>query len=186
MLIQKRILIKTQLPFFNEMDQHPTSLNCEPVNYDFFAGQHILVGSVSVVNDNEYVYVTIATQDGWEIKQTQVYAGPLSGLPGGSGNPKIGNFPYKTAHNPSVTSFTYKIKLNDFSSDSCFVIATHAEVIKRGIDGNITQEETAWGSGKQISSGGSWATYSEYCKCKSEDKDQEEEENNDNPGSIQG
>jgi hypothetical protein len=139
---------------------------CSAMVTNLFAGQHNLAGNVSVTNDETNLYITFNTQDGWVLNHTHVYAGPLSGLPkGANGNPKIGNFPYQAPHNPNVTSYTYTIPLSSVSADDCFIIATHAEVLRNSADGQTQQAETAWGAGTQITPGGSWASYFNYCKC---------------------
>ena len=140
---------------------------CEPSVNKFYAGQHMLAGNITVSNDAVNLFVTFNTVDGWLMKQTQLYVGAKSGLPAGAnGNPKIGNFPYKAPHKPMVTSYTYTIPLSSLKGDSCIIIAAHAEVIKVGANGQEYSGETAWGAGKEITPGGSWATYSDYCLCK--------------------
>ena len=145
-----------------------TTVPCEKTVTNFYAGQHILVGTISVTNDATNIYVTFHTTGGWLMQQTHLYIGPLSGLPVGSnGNPKIGNFPYSSAHQPKITEFTYTIPLNKISSD-CIIVAAHAEVMQLSANGSYVNGQTAWGAGKQISSGGSWASYFDYCICQPE------------------
>lgn len=138
---------------------------CEKTVSNFYAGQHMLAGTITVENDAVNLYVTFHTTSGWLMQQTHLYVGPLSGLPSGSnGNPKIGNFPFSASHNPKVTDYTYTIPLTKFSSN-CMVIAAHAEVVQLSSDGTYVNGQTAWGAGKQISPRGSWASYFDYCIC---------------------
>ena len=59
---------------------------------DFYAGQNINVGSVSVSNTSTDLIVTITTTGGWVMGQTHVYVGTLAGMPTtGNGNPQICN-----------------------------------------------------------------------------------------------
>jgi len=101
----------------------------------FWAGQNFEAGTVSASNDGENLYVTFATSGGWTMSLTHLYVGtepPASYAPG--------SFPYQTAHDPAVTSFTYTIALSDIpveSGDTVY-IAAHAEV------SNGEQDETAW------------------------------------------
>jgi hypothetical protein len=140
--------------------------SCGSTVSNFYAGQSTLAGTVTVENDSVNLYVTFNTIDGWQIQQTHLYVGALAGLPAGpKGNPKIGNFPYSASHNPRVASYTYTIPLTDFAPKECIIIAAHAEVVKFGEDGEVIQAETAWGAGKQITPGGSWASYFDYCIC---------------------
>ena len=100
------------------------------------------------------------------MSESHVYAGPLSGAPKTkTGNPKIGNFPFKSTHSPAVNAYTYSIPLNKLGADKCIVVATHAVVSKINSNGSITNQETAWGAGTQFNSSGSWASYIPYCTC---------------------
>ncbi|MBC7388575.1 MAG: hypothetical protein H7329_05135 [Opitutaceae bacterium] len=145
----------------------PVGTGCQTSVNNFYAGQHTLAGTITVTNDAINLIVTYNTIDGWLLKHTHLYVGPKSGLPvGATGNPKIGNFPYSTEHSPMVTSFSYTIPLSKFEGESCIIIAAHAEVIKLSENGGTADAQTAWGAGKEITPGGSWATYSDYCICK--------------------
>jgi len=101
----------------------------------FWAGQNFDAGTVSANNDAENLYVTFTTTGGWTMGLTHLYVGlvpPASYAPG--------SFPYQTAHDPAVTSFTYTIPLADIGAvpgDTVY-IAAHAEV------SNGEQSETAW------------------------------------------
>ncbi len=132
------------------------------------AGQHHLAGNVTVSNDADYLYVTYNATGNWRIKKTHLYVGPCAGIPTtGSGNPKIGHFPYTADHNrPSVTTYTYAIALNDL--DACGCVAAHAEVVRLNGGGTVVQSETAWGSGTGIG-GNSWAMKFDYCAQECED-----------------
>ena len=141
------------------------STTCENTVSQFYAGKNMLAGTITVRNDSVNMYVTFHTNGDWLMQQTHLYVGPLSGLPtGSSGNPKIGNFPYKQPHEPKVTDYTYTIPLSSITSN-CIVVAAHAEVVQLSSNGSYVNGQTAWGAGKQISSGGSWASYFDYCIC---------------------
>ncbi|MBD3636350.1 MAG: hypothetical protein HUJ25_03335 [Crocinitomicaceae bacterium] len=142
-------------PSFNE-----TSEGCEET-FELYAGQSIDVGEVVVTNDENYIYVTFNTEGGWVLNETHVYAGDPAGIPtNNSGNPQIGLFPYNDTHN-GATSFTVIIPIDP--NLECYAIAAHASVSLMNEWGEIVQQETAWSNGPQINSGGSWATYSEFC-----------------------
>lgn len=127
-----------------------------------FAARHIDAGIVEVGNDEEFLYVTIATKDGWFLKHSHLYVGLLENAPlSKPGNPQIGIFPYQTAHMPYVTSYTYRLPIG--LMEDCFIVAVHAEVIKKNEKGEIIMEETAWGDGELFTNRGSWAMYSNYC-----------------------
>ena len=90
-------------------------------------GEH--VGNITVEEDADgNVTVTYEiTVPGWQIDVTQLYVGVESGIPAGkSGNPKIGNFPYKTDHEGGVGTYVYTIPAADVPS--VYGFAAHADV----------------------------------------------------------
>lgn len=137
-----------------------------PAVATLFAGQTIDAGTVTVSNDDNNLYVTFTTADGWLLSQTHLHvADSLASIPQTkTGNPKIGNFAYQATHNPYVTTFTYTIAKGALSLDanSSVVIAAHAVVVKVDESGNVIASETGWGNGKPFVSKGSWAMYIEY------------------------
>lgn len=114
---------------------------CQQSAFDLIAGQSILAGAISVSNDEENLYITYKTDDGWRIKEIHLYAGPLDLLPVNAHNvPVPGEFPIKESFDPTVDNVTYEIPLALL--EECFYIAAHAVVVKDG------QTETAWGKGE--------------------------------------
>lgn len=138
-----------------------TSEHCGDImTVDLLAGQFDDSGNIFVYNDETNLYVTYESENKWQIKAIHLFVGAENEMPvNNSGNPQIGLFPYKISFDPFVTSYTFKIPLEKLKN--CFVIAAHAEVV-RVEDGVVIQAETAWGEGKEISSG-SWAMYFGYC-----------------------
>lgn len=140
--------------------------NCEPLITTFYAGQTIDAGTITVSNDNTNLYVTFTTIGGWQMKESHLYVGPLSGLPSTpKGNPKIGNFPYKQEHEAGVNSYTYTIPLSSLGESDCIAVAAHAAVVQLSETGEELEGETAWGAGTRLTNPGSWATYFKYCIC---------------------
>ena len=124
---------------------------------DLMAGQHIYSGivNVEVVDDN--VVVSYTSENDWEIVETHLYVGDLNQLPTtGSGNPKIGHFPYKDNHPAGTVTVEYVGP--EISEGECVYVAAHAVVVNT-VTGD---EETAWGAGVPIG-GNSWAMTFEYC-----------------------
>jgi len=133
----------------------------ETVEFEYFAGQHISVGSLSVTNDEENLYITYNFDGDWHSGQTHLYVGSLGNLPvNGTGNPIPGQFPYSEEHDPEIQSFTYTIPLADL--DECYIIAAHAELTSEGENGE-DQTETGWSSGTEFPNATRWGWYSEYC-----------------------
>jgi hypothetical protein len=142
-------------------------LDCEgcefqTTSYNYFAGQNILIGTLDVTNDEQYLYVTYHLTGNWYLSQTHLYVGPLSGMPKNSQNvPLPGQFPYVTTHNPLVQTFTYTIPLSGLSP--CYVIAAHADVKRIGAGGVVLQTETGWSFGTRFPGTPRWGWVSNYC-----------------------
>ncbi len=112
----------------------------EPEVVTLWAGQHIDVGTVTVENCEENIYVTYSLNsatlhDGWGITETHLHIGKtLDGVVNRPGNPMPGRFPYKNTHD-FVASYEYVIPLSDgeWEYDDELLIAAHA-VVRRGRD----------------------------------------------------
>ncbi len=133
---------------------------------ELMAGQSTDAGSVCATVDGDFLQVTYATADGWELTETHLWAGTQwSQMPQTrTGNPKIGNFPYNSGSLSGATTYTVSIDLREFGLNSSMTacqavnlfIAAHAAVRKGNGDGTY-QTETAWGDGVSLVARGSWA-----------------------------
>lgn len=142
-----------------------------------WAGQHINAGNVIIGNDDENLYITINSNEGFQDVSENVKINVLTDLP--DERPNAGHFPYKATVSSGVKTATFQIPLTDFGIDpkeECvptkFYVLVHADVIANG------NGETAWGgckegpqkinrnNGKET---GAWWFYSEYytqcCEC---------------------
>lgn len=138
-----------------------------------FAGQTIDAGTVRVSNDATNLYVEFTTANGWQLSETHLaIATSLAGIPQTkSGNPKVGNFPYKRTYSPTVTYDVYVFALDQLAVSlgldrftcgvSNLVIAAHAVVVKLDGNGGVIAQETGWGGGTGFP-GANWATYFNY------------------------
>jgi hypothetical protein len=132
-------------------------------------GKHNNVGTVTVHNDTENLYVTYDINDpNWYLVETHVaVATSLSGIPQNRrGNPKVGHFPDSNDHDPidMIGTFTVVVPLSSLGGDS-LVIAAHAAIQKIiSIDPFETMNETAWADGCSGTSfpGKNWATYLDF------------------------
>ncbi|MGX9726746.1 MAG: hypothetical protein ACTFAK_05340 [Candidatus Electronema sp. VV] len=126
------------------------------------AGQHIEAGQVCLEVSGENLLVTYEMQDGWELIEAHLWAGlTLASMPQSkTGNPKIGNFPYKAEGITGADSHTFTVPLTVFGGvepcDVTGLLAAHAAVRKANGDGTY-QTETGWLEGPQIIAKGSWA-----------------------------
>ena len=136
--------------------------DCVINEIELIAAQNFTAGIVSYeINAEGVLVVTYDTGvTGWVIDATHLYVGLCEDLPTNNpGNPRIGQFPYKSTHSPSVTVVEWFI--TDYPV-GCGCMAAHAEVSLLDINGNVIQEETAWAFGTPFD-GNSWAMYFEYC-----------------------
>jgi hypothetical protein len=127
-----------------------------PTVTNIMAGQTIIAGTITVVEDRDLGTFTVTYQmnTGWYLKSAHLYVGTSEGIPvGNSGNPRPGQFPYKVNSFPAATqTWTAVISLAGLPED-VVVVAAHSTV--QSASG--TQTETGWGQGPQINDGGSWA-----------------------------
>lgn len=130
--------------------------------FELTAGQNQNAGTVTVSNDNNFIYVTYSTISPWSIYETHLYVGHPDNTPmNGGGNPQIGLFPYSNTHN-GVTSYTYAVPIDP--NLNCYIVAAHATVAMIGENGQPTNYETAWVNQCEFNEhGGSWAMYAKYC-----------------------
>lgn len=162
---ERETTTQTVLSPSTDMAYHSTSTTTPCGNttiVDFYAGQHILIGNMTMSNTNTDLVITVNTTDGWQLGHTHLYVGAAAAMPtNGAGNPMIGRFPYSTPHNPMVNTYSWSIPLANL--DSCFAVALHADVHLIGVNGDTLQSETGWGDGEQFTDAGSWASYYTYC-----------------------
>jgi hypothetical protein len=139
---------------------------CEPTTVMLVAGQTMDAGTVTVSNDNDYIYVTYTTTNGWVLSQTHLYVGDCALIPvNNPGNPIPGQFPYTSAHN-NLTSYTYQIPISRIPLEACGCIAAHAVVKKYNASNQLIDTQTGWGNGVRINlTGGNWGMKFDYCSC---------------------
>jgi hypothetical protein len=118
------------------------------------AGQNILMGTVVVENDEEYVYVTYQTDGNWLITETHldIATRPEDLKQTSKGNAVPGRFAYKSEHDPGVTTMTHTIDLTAWPPGTQLYLAAHSVVV------SDFGSETAWGEGLDFP-GNNWAMY---------------------------
>lgn len=142
---------------------------CYEESYTIYGGQTIEVGTLTVSNDEENIFVTYdLSGTDWHLYETHVFVGSFEDMPlNKPGNPKIGNFPYSESHNGEQV-YTYTFSREDF--DECFTVAAHAVVKKLDENGNQIDEQTAWADGGTEFPGKRWGWYlAEYCSIECPD-----------------
>ncbi len=132
-----------------------------PKTADWYTSHKTEVGYMHTWNDGSNLHVEYRTFSSWSLTETHLaVAETVDGIPQTkSGNPKVGNFPYKHQKLGCTTVDEYVIPLSliGVSPGNSVVIAAHAVVSGPG------GEETAWGNcGNSYFSGNNWATYFSY------------------------
>lgn len=135
-----------------------------PVETAILAGQTTNVGTVTVWNDENNVYVHYQTTGDYKLKKTHLYVGACGSIPvNNAGNPRIGQYPYQITHGTTgVQSYTYIIP-RTVAGEGCLCVSSHAEIVAYDTNGQQTYSQTGWGQGEQIIDGGSWAMKFGYC-----------------------
>ena len=131
----------------------------EPVECSFIAGQHIDAGSVTVSNDEEYLYVKVYSKAGFQDVSENIKM--WIGQEAPSRRPPSGDFPYKVTETGDTHIF--KILLSDLPEwDECgkqYDIIVHGDVLTE--EGNSESGETAYG-GCELTGDKPWWAYMEY------------------------
>jgi hypothetical protein len=112
------------------------------------AGQTTPVGGLYVQNDDETLFVSYETTDGWLLDEVHLHvACSREDIPSnGGGNVVPGQFDWSESFSPGVTAHTFVIPLSSLScAPECgdeLTLAAHAAVSNPDTGG----AETAWGS----------------------------------------
>ncbi len=160
----------------NKIDMPEKIRYCGEEEVCLWAGQDIDAGKVIIGNDDENLYITVYSEEGFQDASENVKIDVVTTLP--DSRPPAGHFPYKATVPSGEKIATFQIPLTDFGIDpkeECmstrFYVLVHADVIANG------KGETAWGgceegprktnpNGKEV---GAWWFYSEYytqcCEC---------------------
>lgn len=136
----------------------------EPAVCDLFAGQDNDVGSVTVVRDEDNIYVTYTLDDGATFGTLHLFVGTdLDDLPrNNAGNLEHGHFPYQYDAS-GLTEHTFTVPLPTDPAPVCgdqgtvFYVVAHAEVDYTGGGG-----DTAYGGCLEGDTGNRWWYYMEY------------------------
>jgi hypothetical protein len=127
--------------------------------------RHHVIGTVTYgIDDNANFYVTYETDGDWELVKTHMFAGEWKNKPRRKHHsPKLPRFPYKTNHNPYVTTYTYTIPLTQLppAEEPGFVVAANAIVYNSNKCGDNDYKE-AWADWDRKFRCSGWGGYSIY------------------------
>lgn len=134
--------------------------DCEPNSktVTLFAGQTLDAGEATAQTVGDELCVTFSANVDWAIEETHLaVATSLAGIPQTKkGNPRPGQFPYQSLHQPPVSTYTTCIPFT--ATGSSLVIAAHASLVGTPTGAHAGQQETGWGDGSEFP-GANWATY---------------------------
>lgn len=134
----------------------PPSSPCGDATFNLLAGKTIPAGMVSVANDEDSLYVTFETTDGWAMTVTHLaVASSPEELPGNNGHLVPGLFPMSALHDPATVSTCYSVPLSVLQGSDVAAIAAHAGVVKG------SENEGAWAEGTSAGGKG-WSMYLSY------------------------
>ena len=134
----------------------PVDVCGEIITTTLWAGQNTEAGLVYFGNDEENLYVSVETSEGWYLQELHLFAGdwddlPVNGDGENAGNPIFGQFPYKAEDLESgTTSYTFSIPLEEMTADDelsddesiCGYGVLHASVINDSDeDGDIDEDD---------------------------------------------
>ena len=137
----------------------PPTTECPPVAYDLWAGMDILVGNVTVWNDAENLYVQYNTDAPWYLTEVHLY---IQTEPFTS-RLAPGRAPYKSGDISYASTYTFTIPLQ-WECDVTIYLQAHAAVVKI-VDGEVVDEETAYGGDITKPGRGAWYGNIAYTIC---------------------
>lgn len=163
---------------FESLFTHPTVSFCgSTFTSDLKIKEGKNIGTVTVGNDNLYLYLTYNLEQNWYLKAVQSFAGTQSQIPKtSSGSPNPGQFPGKQPLNACDLrqTFTFRVALSSLTTESeanCaarYFVAMRAEVTQVANPSSCAtgKEEEAWAAPILINPGKDheWATAFYYCK----------------------
>ena len=134
-------------------------------NYPIYAGQNIEVGTLQIINDQDYLYLNVFLNEGWAATQSHVHiARTLAGIPQTKrGIPVPGQFAYSESYAPARDMVSFQLPLDDlgFEIGETMYIAAHFDVALYSPTGAVIQSETAW-AGDQAGPGPRWWFFANY------------------------
>ncbi len=136
-----------------------------PTTVDLLNAQHVKIGTVTVINSAQNLYVTYNVQgSGWLLSKLQLYAGDCSGVPlTYQGCPNINQFTRKLSFCGYYYPAKYTITIPLSNLPQCFCIAARAEVVKRS-GWSYCNNTIAWAQGTTIGQGSTAGASFSYCK----------------------
>jgi len=134
----------------------------EPEVYTNWAGSNIDVGTVTVWNTPETLYIKYDMTGNWWLEETHAHVAlKLKDIPQRYGVPTPDRFEFKDDWHPRVKTCTYAIPVRKgWNVGVNLYMATHSVVVKVDRRGRVTQREEGW-AGPYFFSGGNLCCHKE-------------------------
>jgi len=134
-----------------------------PEVYALWADGRDSIGTVSVSNTPETLYIKYNVTDNWWLDETHVHAAlRLKDIPQMRGQPVPEKFEFHATHDPRVQAYTYPIPVKPEWEDGLeLYICAHAAAVQLDKKGKVKQRQTGWG-GDEDYPGKNWAKYIKY------------------------
>ncbi len=128
-----------------------------PLSVPLLAGKSMDVGTVDAWIDENMLNISFNST--WKLMETHLdmVTDPMNFPQTKKGNPKPGQFAYKTNHEPDTYTYIYSIPMDDFEEVEILYFAAHA-VVEEWDGGVFVKKESAWAAGYDFP-GANWATY---------------------------
>jgi hypothetical protein len=101
-----------------------------PMTVDLKVNRSSTVGSVTISNDNSFVYVNYTAQPGYLLTSLNLAVKTsLNAIPhSSSGAPQVSSFPYAATFNPGVSTYSFAIPRSTFPATGQLYVAAEAVV----------------------------------------------------------
>lgn len=156
---------------WKSVNEEPTDQCGEPVECTLWAGQTIDAGSVTISNDDTYLYVKVYSKAGFQDVEENIKM--WIGLTPPDSRPPSGHFPYKVTEDG--TTHIFEIELSTLPEwDECgksYVVIVHADVLTE--EGNSGSGETAYGGCDGVQDQPWWAYMDYETQCCEEETETE-------------
>ena len=127
------------------------------------ANDEFIGGLLSIANDEDNIFVSFKTIEGWMIGETHLFLGDIENLPTtNSGNPILGHFPYKTYEEPQVEITISVLRSALVFEDENITIVAQAKIFKGEGEDLVTRSLFAEWDENLSFSGPRWGGGFEY------------------------
>lgn len=119
------------------------------------------VGQIIISHDEENIYVSLMTMNGWELDESFVFVGVENEIPLVEGWTNPYEFNNHQKHDPNVGIYTYTVDIGDLPKDQIVVVAK-TNIKNKSYLHRTEVKDAAWGEGIQLDGISKEPTYISY------------------------